>query len=974
MPDAIITSTESTFGTISGTFAESGATISGTISGVVAGTLDGSVGVPGPAGAPGATGPQGPQGQQGEPGVPGVGVPAGGTAGQVLAKVDGTDYNTEWVDDSASLTATAPLSIVDGVLSIDGSGYYPASNPDDFITETLAASTFYPLEGNPSAFIDASALTGYATQSWVTAGFYPLSNPSGFVPASSLGSAAYQPTSYWIQSPAVAALDGQIPIWDAATGRSVWSDNAAVTLTATVRNETGATLTKGTVVYINGGSGNKPLVVKASASSESGSSKTFAILSQDIPTNQNGQAVTMGLLKGLDTTGFTAGANLWLSTTAGQITSTPPVSPAHAVFLGNAVRIHATQGEIEVRIQNGLELGELHDVLLTSPTNGQVLKYDSASGLWVNRTDVGGVAWGSITGTLSSQTDLQTALDGKYSTTNPAGYITSAALSGYATESFVTSQGYITSSALSPYLTSATAASTYQTISGMSSYLTTASAASTYFTIANAANKADLASPVFTGDPRAPTPATADNDTSIATTAFVKAQSYSTETWVINNVNALLNDYANVDFSNLQNPSLARTNLGLGTMATQTAADYSTTAVANGLYYPLSSNPSGYLTSSALTGYATETYVNSQGFITSAALSPYLTSSTAASTYQTIAGMSSYLTTSAAASTYYPLSSNPAGYLTSAPVTSVAGKTGAVSLVVADVSGAAPLASPALTGVPTAPTATAGTNTTQIATTAFVLANAGSTTFATNAQAIVGTSTTTSLSPSLTPALITRPELRSLAHIFYTAVSGSGAVTSGAVNFGQREMYLATLATGRANFTYGLPGANSVNMSRTSNNQINFSKKIWIGGKCMVGSTIGGTNYNGDTNTFTRITLGGYSSQTTGDMTVKGIGWKKQGGLSPFFTLTVHDGTTRTDVASTVAQADGQTIDWQLYSDGAGNVTLYIDGVQAATTSAGPTGMGTNNATAYREQVEAATTPGVRAVIEATGGWLYIEG
>jgi hypothetical protein len=165
-------------------------------------------------------------------------------------------------------------------------------------------------------------------------------------------------------------------------------------------------------------------------------------------------------------------------------------------------------------------------------------------------------------------------------------------------------------------------------------------------------------------------------------------------------------------------------------MATQTAADYSTTAVANGLYYPLSSNPSGYLTSASLSGYATESFVTSQGYITSAALSPYLTSATAASTYQTISGMSSYLTTSAAASTYltqsnaattyYPLSSNPAGYLTSAPVTSVAGKTGAVSLVVADVSGAAPTASPALTGTPTAPTATAGTNTTQISTTEFV--------------------------------------------------------------------------------------------------------------------------------------------------------------------------------------------------------------------------------------------------------------
>jgi hypothetical protein len=62
---------------------------------------------------------------------------------------------------------------------------------------------------------------------------------------------------------------------------------------------------------------------------------------------------------------------------------------------------------------------------------------------------------------------------------------------------------------------------------------------------------------------------------------------------------------------------------GLGTMSTATAADYSTTSVANGLYYPLSGNPSGFLTSSSLTGYATETFVTSQGYITSSALTPY---------------------------------------------------------------------------------------------------------------------------------------------------------------------------------------------------------------------------------------------------------------------------------------------------------------------------------------------------------------
>jgi hypothetical protein len=46
-------------------------------------------------------------------------------------------------------------------------------------------------------------------------------------------------------------------------------------------------------------------------------------------------------------------------------------------------------------------------------------------------------------------------------------------------------------------------------------------------TIADVTGGAPLASPTFTGDPKAPTPATSDNDTSIATTAFVKAQAYA---------------------------------------------------------------------------------------------------------------------------------------------------------------------------------------------------------------------------------------------------------------------------------------------------------------------------------------------------------------------------------------------------------------------------------------------------------------
>jgi hypothetical protein len=70
----------------------------------------GDTGDQGPTGATGSQGIQGIQGIQGEvgatgaTGATGAGVAAGGTEGQVLLKVDGTDYNTIWADNAAEST------------------------------------------------------------------------------------------------------------------------------------------------------------------------------------------------------------------------------------------------------------------------------------------------------------------------------------------------------------------------------------------------------------------------------------------------------------------------------------------------------------------------------------------------------------------------------------------------------------------------------------------------------------------------------------------------------------------------------------------------------------------------------------------------------------------------------------------------------------------------------------------------------
>lgn len=156
---------------------------------------------------------------------------------------------------------------------------------------------------------------------------------------------------------------------------------------AQVRNETGATLTKGTVVYINGGAGNKVTVTKAIATGDATSAQTFGIVITDITNNQNGYVCVLGLVENLNTSAYLEGQQLYLSpTTAGAWTTTKPSAPDHMVYIAIVERVHANQGTILVRIQNGYELEELHNVAIASVTNGDLLVYESATSLWKNKS------------------------------------------------------------------------------------------------------------------------------------------------------------------------------------------------------------------------------------------------------------------------------------------------------------------------------------------------------------------------------------------------------------------------------------------------------------------------------------------------------------------------------------------------------------------------------------------------------------
>src|SRR5215831_1135851 len=81
------------------------------------------------AGPPGQEGPEGPEGPVGDPGPPGLGLPAGGTAGQVLVKDTSTDYDTSWQTPAAGGGAIAYRYIQVSAATVwtieHGLGFYP---------------------------------------------------------------------------------------------------------------------------------------------------------------------------------------------------------------------------------------------------------------------------------------------------------------------------------------------------------------------------------------------------------------------------------------------------------------------------------------------------------------------------------------------------------------------------------------------------------------------------------------------------------------------------------------------------------------------------------------------------------------------------------------------------------------------------------------------------------------------------------
>jgi hypothetical protein len=152
----------------------------------------------------------------------------------------------------------------------------------------------------------------------------------------------------------------------------------------TCKNSSGGTIAKGKVVYIDGADGTNPTIALSDADTEATSSKTLGFTETASNNGDQVNVIIYGRLTNVDTSAASAeGVSVWLSSTAGGVVfGAPPAEPAHSVYLGVVTKKNASTGEIFVKVQNGYELDELHDVSAASPSDNDIIQWDSATQMW----------------------------------------------------------------------------------------------------------------------------------------------------------------------------------------------------------------------------------------------------------------------------------------------------------------------------------------------------------------------------------------------------------------------------------------------------------------------------------------------------------------------------------------------------------------------------------------------------------------
>lgn len=417
--------------------------------------------------------------------------------GSTYANVTGSLFGTSSWAVSSSNASTA--SYVNGaVLGVNNPANYATNastvnvanksdNVDYSVLFTTKDSNGYlqPFTAFPSVFqynpstnklivstVSASSgITGslFGTSSWAysasnaVSSSYSLSSSYAFSSSYALSSSYSVSSSYAVSSS-----------YSQTSSYSIYAETASYAqsssdILVTVINQSGAQINKGIVVRITGSnnSSDTPRIGVADYTNDNFSANTIGLVLADIPNGGTGQVMTEGLFKGYDTStpGWTTGQLVFLGAN-GSITGSAPVAPLHGVRLGQVTRVQSNNGAIYIRIDNGYELDELHDVKITNVTPGDLLIRSSS--VWINSKTLSGsyILSGSLTTNDGVSVQTLTA-----SSVSASGGITGSLLGTATTASYV--NGNIFTNSNSAASASYAATSVYPlTVTGSSIYST----------------------------------------------------------------------------------------------------------------------------------------------------------------------------------------------------------------------------------------------------------------------------------------------------------------------------------------------------------------------------------------------------------------------------------------------------------------------------------------------------------------------
>ena len=389
----------------SGTSGESGSSGTSGVTGS-SGTsgLTGSSGTSGADGATGSSGTSGANGNNGSSGTSGVDGSSGtsgesgssGTSGATGA--DGSS-GTSGESGSSGTSGESGSSGTSGESGTSGTSGLTQDLSGYVVTASGAVDNYTASYALTSSYLEIEATASYA----ITAS-YAL-NGGGGGPAETasylLGDASSSLIDF-AQGENIAEAVGRLS-WNSDFGTlkfGLLGGNLSHIIgqqeVAYVVNNTGDTLNKGTLVYINGGSTDKIRVGIADAYADETSARTLGFIAETIGNGDNGYCVTRGLITGLDTSLYTAGTILYLDG-SGSYTDIKPQAPTHLVYVGVVTRQDNTVGTIYVTVQNGYELDELHDVRIVSASAGELIVRSGS--LWINTNEAN--ITGSVFGTAS---------------------------------------------------------------------------------------------------------------------------------------------------------------------------------------------------------------------------------------------------------------------------------------------------------------------------------------------------------------------------------------------------------------------------------------------------------------------------------------------------------------------------------------------------------------------------------------------